>query len=78
MTDNRVVVLGWHNWPGRIPVASSALYARNLMTFLTTFWDKEAGAPRLPEDDEIVRGVLLTRAGAVVHPQFAQPASQAA
>ena len=78
VTENHVVVLGWHNWPGRIPVASSALYARNLMTFLTTFWDKEAGAPRLPEDDEIVRGVLLTRAGAVVHPQFAQPASQAA
>ena len=78
VTDNRVVVLGWHNWPGRIPVAASALYARNLMTFLTTFWDKEAGGPRLPEDDEIVRGVLLTRAGAVVHPQFAQPAPQAA
>ncbi len=44
----------------------------------TTFWDKEAGAPRLPGDDEIVRGVLLTRAGAVIHPQFAQPAPQAA
>ena len=78
VTDNGVVVLGWRNWPGRIAVASSALYARNLMTFLTTFWDKEAGAPRLPPEDEIVRGVLLTHAGAVVHPQFAQPASQAA
>jgi NAD(P) transhydrogenase subunit alpha len=42
---------------------------------LTTFWNKESGAPRLPEDDEIVRGVMLTRGGAVVHPQFApQPA----
>ncbi len=78
VTDNGAVVLGWRNWPGRIPVASSALYARNLMTFLTTFWDKGAGAPRLPEDDEIVRGVLLTRAGAVIHPQFAEPAPQAA
>jgi H+-translocating NAD(P) transhydrogenase subunit alpha len=78
VTDNGVVVLGWRNWPGRIAVSSSALYARNLMTFLTTFWDKESGAPRLPADDEIVRGVLLTRAGAVVHPQFAPPASQAA
>ncbi len=78
VTENGVVVLGWRNWPGRIAVAASALYARNLMTFLTTFWDKEAGAPRLPAEDEIVRGVLLTRAGAVVHPQFAQPASQAA
>lgn len=78
VTENGVVVLGWRNWPGHIAVAASALYARNLMTFLTTFWDKEAGAPRLPADDDIVRGVLLTRAGAVIHPRFApQPAAAA-
>ena len=70
VTPNHVTVLGWHNWPGRIPVAASNLYARNLLTFLTTFWDKEAQAPKLPESDDIVRGVMLTRGGAVVHPQF--------
>ncbi len=70
ITAGGVKVLGWRNWPARIAVAASALYARNLLTFLTTFWDKEAGAPRLPETDEIVRGVLLTRAGAVLHEQF--------
>ncbi len=69
-TPGGVTILGWRNWPGRIPVASSSLYARNLLTFLTTFWDKEAGAPRLPADDDIVKGVLLTRGGAVVHPRF--------
>ncbi|BFL64585.1 NAD(P) transhydrogenase alpha subunit [Roseomonas mucosa] len=69
-TENGVKVLGWRNWPARIPAAASSLYARNLLTFLTTFWDKEAGMPKLPEEDEIVRGVLLTRGGAVVHPQF--------
>jgi NAD(P) transhydrogenase subunit alpha len=69
-TPNGVKVLGWHNWPGRIPVASSALYARNLLTFLTTFWDKEAKAPNLPDGDDIVKGVLLTRGGAAVHPNF--------
>ena len=40
-----------------------------------TFWDKDAKAPRLPDDDDIVKGVLLTRGGAVVHPQFAPPQS---
>ena len=69
-TANGVTILGYCNWPGRIPVASSSLYARNLLTFLTTFWDKDAKAPKLPETDEIVKGVLLTRGGAVVHPQF--------
>jgi NAD(P) transhydrogenase subunit alpha len=70
VTPNGVRILGWHNWPGRIPVAASALYARNLLTFLTTFWDKDAQAPKLPEGDDIVKGVMLTRGGAVVHPNF--------
>jgi NAD(P) transhydrogenase subunit alpha len=69
-TANGVTILGYYNWPGRIPVASSSLYARNLLTFLTSFWDKEAQAPKLPESDEIIKGVLLTRGGSVVHPQF--------
>ena len=69
-TPNGVRVLGWNNWPGRIPVASSSLYARNLLTFLTTFWDKDAQAPKLPEADDIVKGVMLTRGGAIVHPNF--------
>jgi NAD(P) transhydrogenase subunit alpha len=75
VTGNGVKILGYGNWPGRIAGAASALYARNLLTFLTTFWDKDAKAPRLPEDDEIVRGVVLTRGGAVVHPQLAQAAA---
>jgi NAD(P) transhydrogenase subunit alpha len=73
VTPNGVRILGWRNWPGRIAVAASSLYARNLLTFLTTFWDKEAGAPKLPESDDIIKGVLLTRGGAVVHPQFLPP-----
>ncbi len=67
---NGVTILGYHNWPSRIPVAASALYAKNLLTFLTTFWDKDAGAPKLPETDDIIKGVMLTRGGAIVHPSF--------
>jgi NAD(P) transhydrogenase subunit alpha len=69
-TPNGVTILGFNNWPGRIPVASSSLYARNLLTFLTTFWDKDADEPKLPETDDIVKGVMLTRGGAVIHPNF--------
>ncbi len=76
-TANGVKVLGYRNWPGRIPVAASNLYARNLLTFLTTFWDKEAKAPKLPEDDVIVQGTMLTRGGAVVHERY-KPASPSA
>ena len=69
-TPNGVAILGYNNWPGRIPVASSSLYSRNLLTFLSTFWDKETSSPQLPEDDDIVKGVMLTRGGAVVHASF--------
>ena len=75
VTSNGVKVLGFRNWPGRIPVAASTLYAKNLLTFLTTFWDKDTKTPKLPEDDAIVQGVMLTRGGAVVHAQFAGAAA---
>jgi NAD(P) transhydrogenase subunit alpha len=67
---NGVTILGFHNWPSRIPVAASSLYAKNLLTFLTTFWDKEAKSAKLPEGDDIVKGVMLTKGGAIVHPSF--------
>ncbi len=67
---NGVTILGYNNWPSRIPVAASSLYAKNLLTFLTTFWDKDAKAPKLPETDDIIKGVMLTRGGAIVHPSF--------
>jgi NAD(P) transhydrogenase subunit alpha len=76
ISPNGVKLVGWTNWPGRIPVAASQLYSKNLLTFLTTFWDKEAQAPKLPETDDIIKGVMLTRGGAVVHPSF-QPAAAA-
>ena len=71
VTENGVKVLGYRNWPGRISGASSALYARNLLTFLTTFWDKEGKKPVLNPEDDIVKGVAVTRGGAVVHPSLA-------
>jgi H+-translocating NAD(P) transhydrogenase subunit alpha len=73
-TANGVTIIGHRNWPSRIAVAASALYARNLLTFLTTFWDKEAKAPKLDQSDDIIKGVLLTKGGQVVHPAF-QPKS---
>jgi NAD(P) transhydrogenase subunit alpha len=75
-TVGGVKVLGWRNWAGRLAVSASNLYSRNLLTFLTTFWNKEAGTPSLPDTDEIIKGALLTRGGVVVHPQF-QPAQAA-
>jgi NAD(P) transhydrogenase subunit alpha len=62
-----VKLVGHRNVASRLAADASALYSRNLFNFLSAFWDKEAGRPVLPDDDEIVRGVRLTQAGKVVH-----------
>jgi len=66
-----VRIVGHRNMPSRLAADASALYARNLYNFLSAFWDKEANRPVLPEDDEIVRGVRLTKDGKVVHERLA-------
>ena len=65
-----VRIVGHKNVPSRLAADTSALYARNLFTFVSTFWDKEANAPVWTPDDEIIKGVTLTGGGAVVHPNL--------
>ncbi len=61
-----LIIVGHRNVPSRLAADASALFARNLLNFLTAFWDKEAGRPMLPDDDEIVKAIRLTRGGQVV------------
>ncbi|MEM8590260.1 MAG: Re/Si-specific NAD(P)(+) transhydrogenase subunit alpha [Pseudomonadota bacterium] len=75
---NGVLIVGHLNVPGRLPADASALYARNLLNFLTPLIDKETGALAIDWDDEIVKGVVLTRDGAIVHPAFAPASSEPA
>ena len=49
-----VTIVGAVQLARTLAADSSALYARNLYNFLSAFWDKEAGRPVLPDDDEIV------------------------
>ena len=70
-----VTIAGYANMPARIAPASSNLYARNLFNFLGLLVDKEKGLV-VNEEDDLVKGTLLTRDGQVVHPQLAE--SQAA
>lgn len=62
-----VKIVGHRNVAGRLAADASALFSRNLFNFLSAFWDEDAKAPVLPEDDEIVAGITLTRDGAVVN-----------
>ncbi|UUR08621.1 Re/Si-specific NAD(P)(+) transhydrogenase subunit alpha [Sphingomonas glaciei] len=66
-----VKIIGASNLARSLPADSSALYARNLFNFLSAFWDKEAGRPLFPDEDEIVKGVRLTRDGKIVSERLA-------
>ena len=65
-----VKIVGHLNVPGRLAASASALYAKNLLTFVETLIDKKEKKLAVNWDDEIVKATLLTRDGAVVHPNF--------
>jgi len=69
-------IVGHLNVAGRIAASASALYAKNLLTFLGLMIDKDEKKLAVPWDDDIIKGTLLTRDGAVVHPNF-QPKTAA-
>ena len=55
--------------PGRLAATASALYAKNLFAFVETMFDKEKKF-NVNWEDELVKATLLTKDGAVVHPNF--------
>ena len=62
-----VSIIGASNLARTLPADSSALFSRNLYNFLSAFWNKEKNAPELPDDDEIVKAIRLTKDGSVVN-----------
>jgi len=77
-TPNGVTVIGYTNVPGRLATSASQLYARNLYAFIETLFDKKTKAFAVNWDDELVKATLLTKDGAVVHPNLVAAASAAA
>lgn len=73
-TPNGVKIVGHLNVPGRLPATSSSLYAKNLYAFVETLIDKAEKKLAVNWDDELVKATVLTRDGAVVHPNFAPKA----
>ncbi|MGV1789837.1 Re/Si-specific NAD(P)(+) transhydrogenase subunit alpha [Rhizobium sp. A37_96] len=68
-----VRVIGYPNMAGRIAASASALYAKNLVTFLETMVDKDSKSFGLNRADELIKATMLTDGGEVVHPNFVDP-----
>ena len=63
-----VSIVGHANVPGRVAVDASALYARNLLNFLSPMIDAESKDLAIDWEDEVNTGACVTRDGKVVHP----------
>ena len=67
-----VSIAGPLNLAGEVPVNASALYAKNLLAFLETMFDKKDKVLRINWDDDIIKGTLLAKDGKIVHPSLQQ------
>jgi NAD(P) transhydrogenase subunit alpha len=76
--QNGVTIMGKLNLPGLVPDNASSLYARNLLAFVELMIGKESKAVEVPWDDDIIKGTLIARDGAIVHPIIGSAAKPAA
>ena len=66
VTKHGVKIIGLANLPSFVAADASALYARNVLNFLTLIADPKSGELTIDRDDEIIKGALIATAGAVV------------
>lgn len=66
-----VTIIGHRNVPSRLAASAATLYAKNLLNLLTLVIDKASGKLAIDAQDDIIKGIMITQGGAIVHPQFA-------
>jgi NAD(P) transhydrogenase subunit alpha len=63
-----VKIVGHKNVPSRLATDASNLYAKNLFNLLSLI--VKNGALTINWDDEIIKGIALTKDGEIIHPNF--------
>ncbi len=67
-----VTIVGHANVPSRLAQDASALYAKNLLNFITPLLDAESKSLAIDWEDEIIKGTLVCRDGNIVHPALGE------
>jgi NAD(P) transhydrogenase subunit alpha len=67
VTANGVKIIGCTNIPATVAAEASALYARNLLNFLSPMYDKEARAFKLNPQDDVVGPTIIVAGGQVAY-----------
>ena len=83
VTNNQVKVIGYTDFPARLPTQSSQLYGTNLVNLLKLLAPNKDGEININFEDVVLRGVTVVREGEVTWPAppiqvSAQPQKQAA
>lgn len=66
-----VRIVGHANVPSRLAEDATAMYAKNLLNFITPLVDPETKQLKIDWEDEIITGCLVTRDGKIVHSALA-------
>ncbi|MEQ8770569.1 MAG: NAD(P) transhydrogenase subunit alpha [Phycisphaerales bacterium] len=67
-----VRVIGFSNFPAKVPVDASRMYANNLAAFVREIWDAEARTVRIDSGNELLSASLITFGGRVVNEMIRQ------
>ncbi|QIW16031.1 NAD(P) transhydrogenase subunit alpha [Pasteurellaceae bacterium RH1A] len=75
-TDNQVKILGYTDFPSRLPTQSSQLYGTNLVNLLKLLAPNKDGQIDINFDDVVLRGVTVVRDGEEIPPAQIQVSAQ--
>ena len=67
---NGVTVIGNSNLAASLPASASPLYAKNILNFLDTMYNKEEKSLNYNFEDELIKGTCLCYNGKMIHPSF--------
>jgi len=70
ITENGVKLIGPSNIVSSVPTDATAMYAKNLLNFVTLMVDSEKKELAFNREDQIIADTMLTHDGKIVHPKF--------
>ena len=68
VTENGVTIIGYTDLAGRLPAQSSQLYGQNIVHLLTLMTPEKDGELAFDLEDDVVRGITLTKGEDVLWP----------
>ena len=75
-TENQVKVIGYTDFPSRLPTQSSQLYGTNLVNLLKLLCKEKDGNINIDFEDVVLRGVTVVRDGEEIPPAQIQVSAQ--